>query len=268
MYDYNYLQYTKQEFIMAKYPKGFKFERKCPSCQKIITYKSYQGYENGIKNNRKCQKCGCGWAKGQTKETSQSLKKMAESVSKANKGCLPWNKGLTKNEHPSLKVIGEKRKGKKHSKEAIDKISKASISHWKNKQYRKLVLEKVKETYTEERIQQWREKMEDNGYFTPILEKDKWEQYKQEVWYYTRKNNLSTLNNYKNRGRLDENNDAYHLDHIYSITDGYLNNVDAKIIGSIHNLRFIPAIENQIKKTKSDISLKKLKKLYYGKSKS
>jgi hypothetical protein len=77
---------------------------------------------------------------------------------------------------------------------------------------------------------------------------------------------LSILTNYEKRGRLDETHDAHHLDHIYSITDGYVNKVEPEIIGSIYNLRFIPAIDNQIKKTKSDISLKKLKKMYYGKS--
>jgi hypothetical protein len=251
---------------VGKYPNGFKFERNCPTCTKIITYKSYQGYESGIRYNRSCQKCGCAWNKGLTKETDVRIKKQAEIVSAINKGKETWNKGLTKNEHPSLKIIGDKRKGKSHSQESLDKISKASISHWKNKQYRELVIDRVKETYTEERIQLWRDKMENGGYFTPLTEKKEVEQYKQLVWYYTRKNDLSKIKNYENRGRLDENKNAYHLDHIYSITDGYLNGVEPEIIGSIHNLRFIPAIDNQVKKTRSDISLKKLKKMYYAKS--
>lgn len=245
-----------------------KFKRICSGCGCDIYYSTLGSMNQAEKLNRKCRKCGCGWSKGQTKETNESLRKLGKSVSKANKGCIPWNKGLTKKDHFSLEIIGNKRKGKKHSKDVIDKISKASISHWKDKQYRKLVIERVKQTYTDERVQLWRQKMEDSGYFTPINEKDEWEQYKQKVWYYTRKNDLSKLKNYKNRGRLDENDNAYHLDHIYSITDGYINNIKPEIIGSIYNLRFIPAIENQTKKTKSDISIKQLKNLYYGKSKS
>jgi hypothetical protein len=251
-----------------KYDDNFIFQRNCPTCNTIIKYKSYQGYESGIKKNSKCRKCGCGWSKGLTKETNDSLKKIGELVSAKNKGCTPWNKGLNKNTHPSVQIISEKVKGRTHSIEALEKISKASISHWKNKHYRELVIERVKETYTEERIREWREKMENGGHFTPLEEKDEVEQYRQLVWYYTRKNDLSKLENYKNRGRLDENKNAYHLDHIYSITSGYINKVPPQIIGCIHNLRFIPALDNQIKKTKNDISLKKLKKLYYGISKS
>jgi hypothetical protein len=131
-----------------------------------------------------------------------------------------------------------------------------------------MVIERVKESMTDDRIEEWRKKMETGGYFTPLDEKEDVEKYRQLVWYYTRKNDLTKLQNYKNRGRLHENENAHHLDHIYSITDGYINNVEPEIIGSIYNLRFIHARYNQIKKTKSDISLKQLKKLYYGKSKS
>lgn len=253
---------------MGKYPKGFKFERTCPTCKKIIPYKSYQGYEIGIKNNSKCQKCGCAWNKGLTKETDIRVNQSAKSISSSLKGITTWNKGLTKDTHSSLKIIGEKRLGVKHTQETLNKISKASISHWKDSQYRELVIERVKESFNDVRIEDWRNKMESGGYFTPLSEKEEVEQYRQMVWYYTRKNNLNTLPNSDKRGRLDESATAYHLDHIYSITDGYINNVEPAIIGSIHNLRFIPAKENQIKKTKSDISLKELKKLYYGVSKN
>jgi hypothetical protein len=253
---------------MRKYPKGFKFERICPTCGKIIVYKSYQGYENSIKHNRSCQKCGCAWNRGLTKETDERVKSASKKISKSLKGITTWNKGLTKDIHPSLKIIGEKRRGVKHSQESIEKISKASISHWKNVQYRESVIQKVKESITNDSIENWRIKMENGGYFTPLSEKNEVDQYRQLVWYYTRKNDLTILPNSEKRGRIDENKDAYHLDHIYSITDGYINNVEPEIIGSIHNLRFISAINNQIKKTKSDISLKQLKKLYYDKSKS
>ena len=250
---------------MGKYPKDFKFERNCPTCNNLITYKSYQGYESGLKRNSNCQTCGCGWSKGQTKETNESLAKMAIGVSKSNKGCTPWNIGLTKGEHPALKVIGEKRKGVKHTKEALKKISDASIEHWKSSQYRELVIERVKETYTEERILEWRNKMEQNGTFTPIEEKTEWDRYYQLVWYYTRKNDLNLLEHSELRSRIDINQTAHHLDHIYSVSRGYINNVDPKIIGCMHNLRFIPAYENIIKNSKCEISLKKL---YYGNSKN
>lgn len=245
-----------------------KFKRICSGCGIDIFYTTLGSMNQAEKLGRKCRKCGCGWSKGQTKETNESLAKMATNVSKANKGKKTWNFGLTTDTDSRMKKLVESRVGYVHSKEVKGKISKASISHWKDIQYRELVIERVKEAYTEERIRSWIEKMESNGHFTPLDEKEDVEKYRQLVWYYTRKNDLSKLKNYENRGRLDENENAHHLDHIYSITDGYINNVEPEIIGSIYNLRFIPAMDNQIKKTKSDISLKQLKKLYYGKSKS
>lgn len=244
------------------------FKRICKGCGIDIYYTTLGSKNQSEKLNRKCSKCGSGWSKGQTKQTNESLAKMADSVSKANKGNKPWNVGLTADTDDRVKRSSEKTKGYTHSESAIDKIRNASISHWKDTQYRELVIERVSETLTEERIEQWRTKMENGGHFTPLTEKDEVEQYRQLVWYHTRKNDLNLLPNSEKRGRLDEAEDAHHLDHIYSITNGYINKVEPEIIGSIHNLRFIPAMENQIKKTRSDISLKQLKKQYYGKSES
>jgi endogenous inhibitor of DNA gyrase (YacG/DUF329 family) len=136
---------------LRKYPLNFKFERTCPVCGKLIIYKSYQGYECGLKRNSSCQKCGCGWMKCQTKETNESIAKMAKGVSKSNKGCTPWNKGLTKEDHPSLKLVGDKRKGIKHTNEVKKRISDASLEHWQDKYYRELVTTRVTEACTDER---------------------------------------------------------------------------------------------------------------------
>jgi hypothetical protein len=45
----------------------------------------------------------------------------------------------------------------------------------------------------------------------------------------------------------------YHIDHIYSISDGYKNNIDPLIISSYVNLRVIGSIENLKKGKKSEI---------------
>jgi hypothetical protein len=57
-----------------------------------------------------------------------------------------------------------------------------------------------------------------------------------------------------NRGR-----DAFHLDHIYSVLHGFLNNVDISIISSPENLRLVLSNMNLTKNSKSDISLEDLK---------
>ncbi len=257
-----------------KYPSNFKFQRICKDCKSLIIYKNLIQYEDAIKNNRKCRKCGSGWSRGLTKNTSMSLLTMSKKVSKtmknqfANGKIIVWNKGLTKDTSTILKENGKKRKGIKHSKNAINKITQASIEHWKNINYRKLVSIGIKKSKTPEKIKLWQQKMERLGYFTPIELKSEWEQYQQLVNYYTRKNNLELLTNSEYRGRVDLNKDAYHLDHIYSTINGFIHEVLPEIIGSIYNLRFIPAKENVEKNTKNHITLKELKRLYYGSQKS
>lgn len=248
-----------------KYPPNHKFTRNCPDCNVIIEYKTSSQYYQSIKLNRKCRKCGSGWSRGQTKETNESLQKMSKKVSAKLKGKSPWNKGLTKDLHTSLQVVGNKRKGKKHSTETLQKISEASINHWADKRYRKLVSDKVKQTRgNPDVIAKWRKTGEDNGNFVPLEQKTEWERYIHLVWYYTNKNDLTTLDNHHLRGRIDMVTNAYHLDHIVSITDGFNNNVPPEIIGSIYNLRFISAVDNMNKKQRSDMKIETLLESYYG----
>lgn len=53
-------------------------------------------------------------------------------------------------------------------------------------------------------------------------------------------------------------NDNYHLDHIYSVHDGFINKVDKHIIASPVNLRIMRSRKNVKKNKKSDISLETL----------
>lgn len=54
----------------------------------------------------------------------------------------------------------------------------------------------------------------------------------------------------------------YHIDHIFSISDGYLNNVNPDVVASICNLRVITSQENLKKGKKSEISLSELMEKY------
>lgn len=64
-------------------------------------------------------------------------------------------------------------------------------------------------------------------------------QYKLKVKRITNKQRIHTLPHYELRGRAGIEG-AYHLDHIYSILQGYINSVPAEVIGDIRNLRFVP----------------------------
>jgi hypothetical protein len=85
----------------------------------------------------------------------------------------------------------------------------------------------------------------------PLLE------YYTEVWYHTNKNK-HLIDGIENRS-VD-----LHIDHIFSIRDGFDFGVPANIIGSIVNLRMLSAKKNIKKYRKSDMSLENLYERYNG----
>lgn len=72
----------------------------------------------------------------------------------------------------------------------------------------------------------------------------------------------------KNRILIDpsglklKDSNKYHIDHIYSVADGFRNNVDPKIISSMVNLRVVTSNDNLKKGGKSDIKLEDLLEKY------
>ena len=77
--------------------------------------------------------------------------------------------------------------------------------------------------------------------------------YRRKVYYWTSKNDLTQLGYHEKRSRF-----GYHLDHKYSITEGFKNKVPPKIIGSIDNLEFLLYTDNIKKGTSCSITLEKL----------
>ena len=97
---------------------------------------------------------------------------------------------------------------------------------------------------------------ENNKFDNAVKYKNGWERYKFLVWYYTEKSfkeNYYTINpnNYV-RGK------DYHLDHKYSIYEGFLNKVSPKIIGASHNLEVIDSLSNLKKHKKCSLTIEKL----------
>jgi transposase len=81
--------------------------------------------------------------------------------------------------------------------------------------------------------------------------------YKREVINITKKQPIYELLNFNKRGvsGVDGN---YHLDHKFSIVEGFIQNINPNIIGNIKNLEFIPWKENVKKRTNCSINITEL----------
>jgi hypothetical protein len=95
-----------------------------------------------------------------------------------------------------------------------------------------------------------------NGNCTPKELKTDFELYKEQVLRFTRKNNKD-LKNQEKKGRAGVEG-AYHLDHKFSILQGFYNFIPPFIIGSKENLEYIPWKENQKKNKNCSIEEEKL----------
>lgn len=107
------------------------------------------------------------------------------------------------------------------------------------------------------RVSKIRKTFEDKGKWIPLAECTEYELYKKEVWSHTNSNDISSLTNHHKRG-LAGVEGAYHLDHKFSIFQGFVEGIDPKIIGSYKNLECIPWRENVVKQGKCSIDIKEL----------
>jgi len=96
---------------------------------------------------------------------------------------------------------------------------------------------------------------ENNGNWITEDQVENFKDYSRLVWRYTNANDLSVLENIENRGMAP---DEYHLDHRYSIFQGFRDDVPAKIIGSIDNLEMLVSGQNLSKNKKCSITLELL----------
>ncbi len=82
--------------------------------------------------------------------------------------------------------------------------------------------------------------------------------YHRRVSSITRQQKIESLPNFKKRDNHAFNEDAYHLDHKYSIKQGFLDNIPPYIIGDLSNLEIIPFKENLSKNSKCSIAKNEL----------
>lgn len=88
-----------------------------------------------------------------------------------------------------------------------------------------------------------------------------YKQYRRLVDQFTKALDVSQLPGYDKRG-LCGIEGATQLDHIYSVHDGYMNDIAPHIIGSIINVGFIPWIDNTVKHDKSGMTKQELLERY------
>lgn len=87
-----------------------------------------------------------------------------------------------------------------------------------------------------------------------------YELYSRTVRQFTEQNDLTALENYEKRSK------DFHLDHRFSILEGFKNNIPHYIVGSIYNLEIIPSKENSGKRGSCSISLDELCEKYFNRS--
>lgn len=95
------------------------------------------------------------------------------------------------------------------------------------------------------------------GYNEYLNSLSEFKEYKKKVISVTNKQPIYKLLNYNKRGvsGVDGN---YHLDHKFSIVEGFIQNINPNIIGNIKNLEFIPWEENVKKRTNCSINITEL----------
>lgn len=133
------------------------------------------------------------------------------------------------------------------SGEYKDNMSNIIKIRWKDKNYRK----------------KYRESMVEKGLWLSYDKLDKFEIYKSAVKSYTRK---SLYKHYyiinPKQFPIGTGDGFYNTDHIYSIVDGFKNNIDPRIIGSHVNLQMLPWKDNISKYSNSWITKEELKRRY------
>ena len=190
-------------------------------------------------------------------------KKFNESQEKLKrKNTLPYYIELYGEKEGTEKYNSKNNKNSKSSKEFALKQEDGFFDHgseeyWYNRdgenglKKRTEYFKKISNTLndrTDDEKEEWKENirntMEENGHWAPLEEQNEVDVYRNKVWAVTRKQDISTLKNYKKRGNHAYDEDVYHLDHKISVMYGFLNNIEPEIIGDIDNLQMLKWDEN------------------------
>ena len=104
--------------------------------------------------------------------------------------------------------------------------------------------------------EQMRKTFESSGRWVKLEDIDEFEKYLREVRSLSERQPLHLLENFELRGHVSK--DGFHLDHKFSIYDGFKNKVPPEKIANIKNLHFIHWRDNVKKNHKSSITLEEV----------
>ena len=133
------------------------------------------------------------------------------------------------------------------SKKAKENEKKFRESGEKAKQIKKKLLTQVK-----------------NGNMIPKELWDKFKIYKSEVYKVTNKQPLYMLENFEKRGSASNDSNAHHVDHMFSIYEGFKQKIPPFIIGNICNLEMIHYSKNCSKRGNCSLTKEELFKRFYN----
>lgn len=116
---------------------------------------------------------------------------------------------------------------------------------------------KSKEWWSERSAKQ-RETAEANGNWMPECDISKMYEYRYRVSYETEKNYKEHQEFINPEKHIRSRYGNFHIDHIYSIRDAFLNDVPVEVVSHMCNLRMLSESDNKSKNGKSDITLEEL----------
>ena len=94
----------------------------------------------------------------------------------------------------------------------------------------------------QERQDKWLNSLLSNNHISILTDLEGYKKYYRTVYKITKNQNIMILDNCDKRSKIA--NTGYHLDHKYSIRQGFEDDIDPRIIGDIVNLEFLPFREN------------------------
>jgi hypothetical protein len=207
-----------------------------PRCSETNTETKWISYDNGYtKTSSRSVKMKQQHLRGDFADTYDEItnKRRSESNKKA------WETGRRK-ETVLTAEIKERR---------IEKIKKTCLEKYGVDNYRKT---KTMREMAAKLV--YRRYLDSGG--IPREQRSTRDSYYSEVWIHTNKSWYEHFHDI-NPESIQRGND-YHLDHIYSIQQGFIDNVPPEIMGHWTNLRLIDARKNKSKRNKCDKSIEQL----------